>query len=185
MPRQGLNRNAVVDAAIEIVERDSFQALSLGAIARKLDIRPPSLYKHIKNLEDLQDELGIRGATDLTEKLKSRFSNKNPEKALYDACEIYRGFAREHSGLYDAIQPAMLRRSPEFQKAAIALLESIFPLVSALGIEKKNLIHATRSLRSLLHGFIDLERKGGFGMPTDIDISFKFLVRNYIQGLKS
>ena len=183
MPRQGLNRSAVIEAAIEFANQESFQALSLGSIARKLAIKPPSLYKHINSLEDLQDELGIRGATELTKKILSIEKKNNPKKELFEACLVYRNYALEHKALYDAIQPAMNRRSKEFQNVATLLLESIIPFVFALKVPKKNLIHAVRSLRSLLHGFIELERQGGFGMPEDINDSFKMLIKIYTEGI--
>lgn len=71
-----------------------------------------------------------------------------------------------------------------FQVAATALLKIIFSLVTALGVKDNKLVHAVRTLRSLLHGFVALELIGGFGMPEDIETSFEYLVEIYIQGLK-
>jgi hypothetical protein len=44
-------------------------------------------------------------------------------------------------------------------------------------------LHAVRGLRSLVHGFATLEVAGGFGMPLDIDESFRRLVELLISGL--
>jgi hypothetical protein len=40
-------------------------------------------------------------------------------------------------------------------------------------------------LRSVLHGFVDLEVSGGFGMPLDRDESFQRLLTGYIAGIQT
>ena len=48
--------------------------------------------------------------------------------------------------------------------------------VSAGVKEVRAAIDAARALRSALHGFVDLENHGGFGLPVDVDRSFERLV---------
>lgn len=183
MPRQGLNRNAVIEAAIQLANKEGFSSLSLGELARQLDIRPPSLYKHIQSLEDLQDEIGIRGINALIHELNQVDNQGNPQNTIYEICIIYRNFALKNKALYESIQPAMTRRSPKFQESAKELLETILSFVTRLKINKKDYIHAVRSLRSLMHGFIELERQGGFGMKEDLDKSFQYLVKIFTEGV--
>lgn len=184
MPRQGLSREAVIAAAVKIANKNGYQELTLGNLARQLDIKPPSLYKHVSSLDDLQDALGILAAQALTAELAPAMEIHSPQQALRAACDIYRGFARKKPGLYGALQPAMARRSAEFQVAATELLKTIFSLVGALGVKKDDLVHAVRALRSLLHGFAELESIGGFGMPEDIEVSFRYQIDVYIRGLR-
>lgn len=184
MPRHGLDRAAVVAAAVKLADKKGYHELTLGNLARKLDIKPPSLYKHVASLEYLQDAIGILAAEALTAELSPAMEIQNPREALRNACDIYRSFARQRPGMYGALQGAMARRSAEFQVAATALLRTIFSLVTALGVKDSELVHAVRALRSLLHGFVTLELIGGFGMPEDIETSFQYQVKIYIQGLK-
>ena len=46
-------------------------------------------------------------------------------------------------------------------------------------------IHAVRALRSLIHGFATLEQGGGFGIPLDLDESFRRLIAIYIAGIRA
>ena len=46
-------------------------------------------------------------------------------------------------------------------------------------------LHATRMLRAALHGFIGLERAGGFAMELDVNESFERLIDIVDQGLES
>lgn len=183
MPRQGLSREAVIAAAVKLANKKGYGELTLGNLARQLDIKPPSLYKHVASLDDLQDAVGILAAEALTAELAPAKEIHNPQQALRAACDTYRAFAHKKPGLYAALQPAMARRSGAFQLAATELLKTIFVLVGALGVKKENLVHAVRALRSLLHGFAELESIGGFGMPEDIEASFRYQVDVYIRGL--
>lgn len=184
MPRQGLSRAAVIAAAVKIANKKGYSELTLGNLARQLDIKPPSLYKHVSSLDDLQDALGIIAAEALAAELAPAMEIHSPQQALRAACDIYRGFARKKPGLYSALQPAMARRSADFQIAATALLKIIFRLVTAVGVKDSELVHAVRALRSMLHGFAELESIGGFGMPEDIGMSFRYQVDVYIRGLR-
>jgi AcrR family transcriptional regulator len=174
----------VIAAAVKLANKKGYRELTLGNLARQLDIKPPSLYKHVASLDDLQDALGIIAAEALTTELAPAMEIQNPQQALRAACDIYRGFAHKKPGLYASLQPAMARRSAPFQVAATELLKTIFVLVSALGVKKDNLVHAVRALRALLHGFAELESIGGFGMPEDIEASFRYQVEVYIRGLR-
>ena len=107
----------------------------------------------------------------------------NPQDSIHAICTIYRNFALKNKALYEAIQPAMNRRSAKFQKSAQKLLETILVYVMKLKINKKDQIHVLRSLRSLIHGFIELERQGGFRMKEDLDKSFQYLIQIFIEGV--
>lgn len=42
-PRQGLDRATVIAAAVKLTDKKGYVELTLGNLARKLDIKPPSL----------------------------------------------------------------------------------------------------------------------------------------------
>ncbi|MFZ5629998.1 MAG: TetR/AcrR family transcriptional regulator [Spirochaetota bacterium] len=178
--RRGLNRDAVLDAAISIGDRNGFSAITVGTLATALKIKPPSLYKHVSGIDDIIDGVGIRGANLLVTEWSRLPEGKNPEKTFLRACESYRAFAMKNPTCYAALQPAMARRSPEFQLAAGELLKAIFTIVSDLGVPQKELVHAVRALRSMLHGFVTLQLVGGFGMPEDIETSFRKMLEGFL-----
>ena len=45
--------------------------------------------------------------------------------------------------------------------------------------------HQIRAFRSLAHGFVSLELAGGFGLPVDIDESFRHLIALFIAALRA
>jgi hypothetical protein len=49
-------------------------------------------------------------------------------------------------------------------------------VLAGYGIDGDAAIHATRTLRSVLHGFASLELAGGFGMDVDVEATFAWLL---------
>jgi len=59
MPRRGLNRRKVLKAALQVVDEEGLEELTMRRLAQVLGIEAPSLYKHIANKADILD--GIAG----------------------------------------------------------------------------------------------------------------------------
>jgi len=55
--RAGLDTAHVVQAALEIVDKNGWKALKLSDVAKALDVRPPSLYTHIGGIPGLRREI--------------------------------------------------------------------------------------------------------------------------------
>jgi hypothetical protein len=56
-------------------------------------------------------------------------------------------------------------------------------VLRAWSLEGDGAIDAIRVVRSALHGFVALERGGGFAMARDVDASFERLVDVLVTGL--
>src|SRR5262245_47111027 len=52
-----LSRDQVLRAALEIADADGIEAVTMGRIAAAVGAEPMSLYRHVKNKEDLLDGL--------------------------------------------------------------------------------------------------------------------------------
>jgi AcrR family transcriptional regulator len=88
-------------------------------------------------------------------------------------------------GGYAAAQVAMPRPGSD-QELADALADALEPVVAtaaALGVYGDDAIHAIRAMRASLHGFIVLERDGGFGLPQDIDESFDRMLHALVRAV--
>lgn len=55
--RAGLTREAVLAATSEVLSEVGLDALSMRAIARRLDVAPNALYSHVAGKQDLLDQL--------------------------------------------------------------------------------------------------------------------------------
>jgi AcrR family transcriptional regulator len=181
MPRAGLDTEAVVAAAADLADTDGLTQLTLARLAAVLGIRTPSLYAHVDGLGDLRERLGARGARDLAGAVKLAAAGRAGTDALRAVAHAYREYGHAHPGTYTAMQIAA--DSDEFQAAGAEVVGLIVAVLRGYGLEGEPAIHAVRAIRSALHGFVTLEREGGFGLPVDIDESFDRLVSMLDAGL--
>ena len=181
--RAGLGRAAVVEAAARLVDEEGVEALSLGRLAERLGIRTPSLYNHVAGLPGLRHELAVYCARDLLDHLTRAVMGRSGAEAIRALADTYRAYGRDYPGRY-----AFTLRAPpadDEQMAALArqVLEVIQAALRPYHLSDENMIHAIRSLRSIVQGFVSLEIAGGFAMPVLLDDSFHWLIKLFIAGL--
>ena len=179
MARAGLDADAVVAAAGELVDAQGLDALTLTALATRLGVRPPSLYAHVDGLADLRARLASRGARLLGDALVRAAAGRSGTSALRAVAGAYRDFALAHPGLYAATQ----RIAPGGDGApAVELMVAVVDGYRLVGADA---LHGVRTVRAALHGFIDLEQTGGFGMDLDPEESWTRMLAVLDRGLAS
>jgi hypothetical protein len=63
------------------------------------------------------------------------------------------------------------------------ILSVIWAVLRPYNLGEEQTIHAIRSLRSIVQGFVSLEAAGAFAMPVKLDDSFHWLLQLFIAGL--
>lgn len=184
MSRRGLTPAAVAESAGRLADRDGLDGLTLGAVAAELGVRTPSLYNHVDGLRGLRRALALRGLTDLGEAIRDAAVGRAGEDAVTALADAYRAYACRRPGLYAALQRAPDAGDDEVESAAARLLDPVFAVLRGYGFSGDEAIHAARALRSAMHGFVDLERVGGFGIDVDLDESYRRTVAAVAAGLR-
>jgi AcrR family transcriptional regulator len=175
----------VVDEAERIADEVGLARLTLVALADRLGVRQPSLYKHIDGMDALQRCLSIRAKNELAYVLARAAVGRERGDAVASISHAYRKWALEHPGRYTAAQRAPAKGDLEDIAASQAVLAIATDVLAGYQLRDDDAIDATRALRSTLHGFVTLEAAGGFGLPVDVDRSFDRLVRGLITALSS
>ena len=182
--RRGLSRKVVTDTAVAIVESDGPQALTLSGVATTLGVKPPSLYNHVADLEMIRRDVALRAVEALTDLMGSAAMGRAGTDALRAVAAAFRAYAREHPGLYELSAQAR-PEDEEYASASIGAIEPVLAVLRGFSLDGRDAIHAARSLRAALHGFVTLEHIGGFGLDVDIDESFDWLVERLADALES
>lgn len=185
MPRAGIDRATVVAAAAEIADADGLEAATFARLAARFGMRPPSLYNHVAGSEGLRRELALLGLRELIADMTRATIGRAGGAAVLALAEAYRAFARRRPGLYAAalLHPPQVGDT-EMEALSATMLDIVVAVLGAYDLRGDDAIHAVRGLRSLLHGFVTLETGGGFGIPLDLDESFRRLVATYVAGLE-
>ena len=180
----GLTVDQVIEAAAEIADRDGLDALSLASLAEALGIRSPSLYSHVEGLAGLRRQLTLHASSRLTAELAVSVQGLEGSEALTVLAQRMRLFAHRHPGLYDSLLPAPTPEDdPELAAALAEPVRVVAAVLAAMGVNPATVIPLIRALRSAVHGFVDLELRGGFGLPEDIDESFTTTIALVIEAI--
>ncbi|QOR66595.1 WHG domain-containing protein [Cytobacillus suaedae] len=183
-PRVGLDVTTIMNTAIDIANTEGLESVTLAALAKKLNIKTPSLYNHIEGLTDLREKIAVYGLELLYQEMADAAIGKSGDVAIRGIGMAYISFARNHPGLYEATLKAP-DTNVELQKAAGRIVELTSRIFKAYNLEDVSVIHAVRGFRSILHGFASLEQKGGFGMPVDVDKSLQLLIDTFLAGIET
>ncbi|MEO3923778.1 TetR/AcrR family transcriptional regulator [Micromonosporaceae bacterium B7E4] len=182
MPRAGLSTNAVVDAAIAVIDEHGVDALTLAAVAARTGVAPPSLYKHVAGLAELRTLVGIRVITEMTDRSVAAVLGRSGDEAVAVLLRTYRDYVREHPARYAAMPPDPLH-DPAMVEAGTRMLQVFLATLREYGLTDSAAIHATRCGRAIAHGFASLEASGGFGLSEDLDETYEQLIAMYVASL--
>lgn len=184
--KAGITLADVATAGAAIADDKGLESATLTAVASELGIKTPSLYNHVAGLAGIRRLLAMRGSNILLGEFETAIAGKSGIEALRAICEADRKFAIEHPGLYASFLPAPSPgEDDELYEAMAAPVYAVAHVLLDMGIPQESAIHLIRAMRALLHGFLDLEAKGGFGMPIEIDASFDFSIELILEGIES
>lgn len=182
MPRAGLSTDAVVDAALALVDEKGVEALSLAAVADRVGVAAPSLYKHVGSLGALRELMALQALRRATSRFATVVMGRSGDDAVAELMRAYRGYVIEHPGWYRLI-PLDPLKSPMLTEAAVELLGVFNAVMRGYGLTDSASTHAVRRLRAAAHGFADLEVGGGFGLAERVDATYEQVIAMVLASL--
>jgi AcrR family transcriptional regulator len=172
----GLTHDRVVAQAATVADEVGLDRLSLAAVAKRLGVSLPALYKHVDSLDGLRRDLAVLGVRELTTALTGAAVGRSGRDALRAVAAAYRGYAAAHPARCAASVRVPDPADAEHLAAAEAAVGLLAAVVEGYGITGDDTIHAIRCVRVVLHGFVTLVAAGGFGLPQSVDDTFTRLV---------
>jgi len=119
----------ILRIAREEMKRDGVAALSLGAIARRLGMKTPSLYTYFDSKNALYDELFRRGFVTFGRWMDERADQAGSlQQKMEGVIEAYMRFAQTNPDLY---QLMFQRPVPDFEPSAASMAVSLAELAKA------------------------------------------------------
>ncbi len=183
MPRVGLSRDRVVDEAAIMADEVGLSRLTLAALAERLGVRQPSLYKHIDSMAGLQRSISLQSQRELGDVLARAAVGRSGADAIHAMSHAYRGWALLHPARYEASQMAPAPGDVEGESTASTVVRVIADVLAAYRLEDDDAVDAIRAFRATLHGFVALEAQGGFALSASIERSFERLVHGFTVAL--
>ena len=178
-----VNRDAIIDTAYAIVEADGADALSLGAVARTLGVKTPSLYRYVANKAALIEAVNLRTLTQLFTAIDQALAVTDGDAAarLLAIGRTLRSFAHAHPHAY---QLAMTAPPSQGRPDEELLVSFVLPVqaIMAEHVGETASLSALRGLLALVHGFSMLELNEQLQRGGDLSATFDATVRAYLRG---
>ena len=148
MPRAGLNQTRVIEQAEQIADEGGLANLTLAALAQRLGVRQPSLYKHIDGINGLQRSIAGRAKAELAATFDRAAVGQAGADAITSTSNACWTWALEHPRRYAAAQRASTPGDTKTDTVDRAVVEVAVVVLA-----------------------------GGFGPPVDFDHSFDRLAQ--------
>lgn len=172
----------IITTAANLSNEIGFNNLTLKVVAKRLNIKSPSLYNHISSLEELKYKLMLFGWKEIETQMLDGSIDVSGYDAIRKMCEIFFDFALKNKGVFDAM--LWYNMYAHKDNTLSNLFVRIFDVLKPLGYNDDIINHFIRTLRAFLEGYVLLVNNNAFGNPLSIKESFDVSLNLLIEGLK-
>jgi AcrR family transcriptional regulator len=183
-PRAGLNTADVVAAGAEFL--DSGETLTIAALAARLGVKAPSLYKHVDSVDDLRQRVATLVMNELGDALRDALQGRSHADAISAVFSTVGAYIAAHPGRYTTATSTPLGSDDDpLRIAAGRVIDSVRATLAGYGIPAENLDHAVRMLWCVIQGYSTLVDAGAFQWQTDLDQSVSWMIGFLDTGLRA
>ncbi|MET7456237.1 TetR/AcrR family transcriptional regulator [Streptomyces sp. NPDC005574] len=173
-------------AAADLADEIGFSGLTMRRLAERVGVCAPSLYKHIASQDDLHRRIAALAFDEAADAIGTAIQGRAGSDALAAAARALRDFVLTHPGRYAATL-GLTPTGPD-DPIMLASRRGIGPFEAVLrgyDIPSQDMTHALRAVRSVFHGFANLQASGGLQWSTDVAESFEWLIDLVDRGLRA
>ena len=163
-----VTKAAVIQAASDIADEKGLNNVSLKVVAEKLNIRTPSLYNHIDNLDDLLREVAHTGMRAMNQRMTQAAIGKSGDVAIQAVSVEYLNYMNEHCGVYETIQWATWHGTHETAEIFGEYTNLLKTLILSCGFKLERVSEILNLLTGFLHGYTTLQLRYAFSEPDKV-----------------
>lgn len=160
-----VTKSTIIQTAADIADKEGLQNVSLKVIAEAFEIRTPSLYNHIKNMDELLREVAHNGMRSMNARMVKAAIGHVGDRALKIVSTEYLNYMIEHPGVYEIIQWANWNGTEE----TAAIYNEYISLLNAFIIPYNLEIESSREVLNMItgfiHGYTTLQLRYAFSNP--------------------
>lgn len=174
----------IVTAAREILEAQGPDRLTMQAVAARVGVRAPSLYKRLANRDALLSLVADATVRDLGRRFEAASPDQpgDPRATAAAYATTMRSFAAAQPASYGLV---FASRSDGVRPLLQGLIDVTEPLLRAMEAltGPADALNAARLCTAWAHGFISMELAGAFELGGDVDDAFEYGLARLIDSL--
>jgi AcrR family transcriptional regulator len=167
----------IVQAGRDILESDGLAGLTMQAVAGRVGVRPPSLYKRVRNRDDLIGLITEATIRELADQLAAIQSGGDARTDLAAMGHTLRAFAHSRPAGFGLI----FARQGDQALASFSAAPVLRAAATLAGEE--HALPAARTITAWAYGFISMELAGAFNLGGDVDQAFEFGISRLAEAL--
>jgi AcrR family transcriptional regulator len=176
------SRDAILRAARQLLEECGLDALTMQAVAERVGVRAPSLYKHVPDRAGLVQAVIDDVLADLVAALAVVRPGTDPRADLRRVARRYRAFVRANPAGY-----ALLFTAPVAGASIdeVALADVGRPIVGATArlVGEGEALPLARTIVAWAHGFVSMEQAGAFRLGGDLEVAYSTGLEVILDGI--
>ena len=102
MPRAGLSAEILTRSAAVLADEEGLAGVTLAAVARRFDVKAPSLYAHVSGNRDLKQRVAVLALAETADRVAEAVAGLSGRDALAALGRAYRDYAADHPGRHQA-----------------------------------------------------------------------------------
>jgi AcrR family transcriptional regulator len=180
--RARTSREEIVAAGRACLEAGGVDAVTMVAVAERVGIRAPSLYKWYPDRGSLLAAIAGAALEELGEALMPLSLDVDPASGVRRVAAAYRTFAHTHQRTYGLLfmeLPSGSRPPAEANARASAPLVGLTERL----VGPEHALEAARVVTAFAHGFVSMELSGAFRLGGDIDRAFRYGIDVLVDAL--
>jgi AcrR family transcriptional regulator len=172
----------IVAAGRELLEAGGLDAVTMQAVAERVGVRAPSLYKRLPNRAALIAAIGAATVDDLGRMLETIGRDDDPAPALRAAATAFRRFALANPHAYELV---FMNLPPDARPPADRNARAAAPLLAIAQrlVGPEQALEAARLVTAFAHGFVSMELSGAFRLGGDVDEAYRYGVEVLVDAL--
>ncbi len=174
----------IVNAGRAILDAEGLDALTMQRVATAVGVRPPSLYKRVRDRDALVRLVATAVLAELGARIEGAARTGDAAADLRGVARAFRGWAREHPGGYALLfsrLPDAWRLEPGTDPGN-GVFGALFRSVAALA-GPDQVLEASRTVVAWASGFVGMELAGAFRMGGDVDAAFDYGVERVVRAI--
>lgn len=174
----------IVETGRQLIETDGIEGLTMHKVASAVDVRAPSLYKHVQSRGDLIRLIIEAVAADLGKALESAITGADPLNDLEALARTFRDFAINQAESYRLLFAPIPDEWRPDPSALARASEPVLRTTEAL-VGPDHALDAARFVTAWAHGFMTMELAGAFRLQGDLEGAFSFGITRLAAALSS
>lgn len=174
----------LITLARGLVEASGPGALTLGALAERAGIKPPSLYKHFADRAAVLKAVEIEVLYELEAYLRKKLRGGGARERLFSLAHAYRAWGKAKPNRYRSIYSGDAFNDPELRAACLFSAQPLFEELTAAGVSESRMLPLSRTLVAFLHGFVLMEIGNAFNLGGSVDDAFESALMTILREIE-